>query len=106
MARRVLQRPDLSRAREAFACGRGEPDLRAVPPTGLVASERDRLGIASLAVDEESSLHVSKLPMLHGDPFDRLLVAQAIVHGLIILTPDPIVARYRRGRCGSRTAMT
>jgi PIN domain nuclease of toxin-antitoxin system len=65
-----------------------------VPPTALVASERDRLGIASLAVDEESSLHVSKLPMLHGDPFDRLLVAQAIVHGLIILTPDPIVARY------------
>jgi PIN domain nuclease of toxin-antitoxin system len=34
------------------------------------------------------------LPPLHGDPFDRLLVAQAIVHGMTILTPDPIVARY------------
>jgi PIN domain nuclease of toxin-antitoxin system len=27
-------------------------------------------------------------------PFDRLLVSQAIVHGMIILTPDPMVARY------------
>ena len=37
---------------------------------------------------------VTKLPSLHGDPFDRLLVSQAIVHGLIILTPDPVIARY------------
>ena len=64
------------------------------PPQALVAGERQRRGLASLAVDEESALHVVKLPPLHGDPFDRLLVAQAIVHGMTILTPDPIITRY------------
>jgi PIN domain nuclease of toxin-antitoxin system len=34
------------------------------------------------------------LPDLHRDPFDRLLVSQAIVHGLTILTPDPLVTQY------------
>ena len=33
---------------------------------------------------------LSRLPSLHRDPFDRLLVSQAIVHGLTILTPDPL----------------
>jgi PIN domain nuclease of toxin-antitoxin system len=34
------------------------------------------------------------LPTLHRDPFDRLLVAQAIVHGLTILTSDRLVTQY------------
>lgn len=65
-----------------------------VPPHQLVTEERARRGLGSLAVDEESTLHVARLPMLHGDPFDRLIVAQAIVHGLTILTPDPVIHRY------------
>jgi PIN domain nuclease of toxin-antitoxin system len=65
-----------------------------VPPQVMVPGERGRLGVSSLPVDEESALHVAKLPHLHGDPFDRLLVAQAIVHGMTILSPDPIIARY------------
>lgn len=65
-----------------------------VAPERLMADERQRRGLTPLAVDEESALHVTKLPPLHGDPFDRLLVAQALVHGMTILTPDPIVARY------------
>jgi PIN domain nuclease of toxin-antitoxin system len=55
---------------------------------------RERHGIESLAIDEESALHVSRLPGIHRDPFDRMIVAQAIVHGLTILTPDPLVTRY------------
>jgi PIN domain nuclease of toxin-antitoxin system len=51
-------------------------------------------GIESLAVDEDSALHAGKLPGLHSDPFDRMLVAQAIVHGMIILTPDPEIEQY------------
>jgi PIN domain nuclease of toxin-antitoxin system len=31
---------------------------------------------------------------VHRDPFDRLLVGQAIIHGMTILTPDPIIRRY------------
>ena len=68
--------------------------LLPVAPQALVAAERERCGVASLAVDEESALHVARLPLLHRDPFDRLLVAQAIVHGLTILTPDPLVSQY------------
>jgi PIN domain nuclease of toxin-antitoxin system len=51
-------------------------------------------GIAPLAIDEESALHVSRLPALHRDPFDRMLVSQAIVHGLTILTSDPVIRTY------------
>ncbi|MDQ6759861.1 MAG: type II toxin-antitoxin system VapC family toxin, partial [Acidobacteriota bacterium] len=33
-------------------------------------------------------------PKLHDDPFDRLLICQAIVHGLVILTPDRMIRQY------------
>lgn len=65
-----------------------------LPPERLVPAQREAHGIAPLTVDEESTLHLSRLPRLHGDPFDRLLVSQAIVHGLTILTPDPLVSQY------------
>jgi PIN domain nuclease of toxin-antitoxin system len=55
---------------------------------------RAERGFTPLAIDEESALHASRLPSLHRDPFDRLLVSQAIVHGMTILTPDPILSRY------------
>ena len=64
------------------------------PPERFVPAERERHGIAPLAIDEESTLHLSRLPALHRDPFDRLLVSQAIVHGLTIVTPDPLVTQY------------
>ena len=63
-------------------------------PDRYIPAIRGERGIAELSIDEESVLHASRLPWLHRDPFDRLLVSQAIVHGMIILTPDPIVARY------------
>ena len=50
--------------------------------------------LKSLPIDEESALHVSRLPILYRDPFDRMIVSQAIVHGMTILTPDPLVTRY------------
>jgi PIN domain nuclease of toxin-antitoxin system len=64
------------------------------PPPVWLPRMREAHGVETLAIDEESALHVSLLPLIHRDPFDRLLVAQAIVHGMIILTPDPIVASY------------
>lgn len=64
------------------------------PPDKLVPSARARYGLAALPVDEESALHVVKLPPLHRDPFDRMLVSQAIVHGLTIVTPDPLITQY------------
>ncbi len=64
------------------------------PPERFVPAEREAHGISPLPVDEESALHLSRLPAIHRDPFDRLLVSQAIVHGLVILTPDPLVSQY------------
>ena len=64
------------------------------PPERFVPEQREAHGILSLPIDEESALHMSRLPFLHRDPFDRLLVGQAIVHGLTILTPDPLIAQY------------
>jgi PIN domain nuclease of toxin-antitoxin system len=64
------------------------------PPERLVPAVRARYGFAALPIDEESALHIGKLPPLHADPFDRMLVSQAIVHGLTIVTPDPLVTQY------------
>ena len=64
------------------------------PPDRLVPAARARYGFASLEMDEESALHVVKLPPLHNDPFDRMLVSQAIVHGLTIATSDPAIVQY------------
>jgi len=49
---------------------------------------------AELPVTGEHAIALETLPPLHKDPFDRILVAQAIVEGMVLLTSDPIVARY------------
>jgi PIN domain nuclease of toxin-antitoxin system len=63
-------------------------------PDLFVPRIRRASGIDTLDMDEASALHAAKLPGLHTDPFDRMLVAQAIVHGMTILTPDPEIERY------------
>lgn len=65
-----------------------------VPVNEFVRGIRERYQFRPLAIDEESALLVAKLPPLHRDPFDRILVSQAIVHGLTIVTPDPAVTAY------------
>jgi len=64
------------------------------PPERFVPAQREAHGIAMLALDEESVLQVHRLPEFHRDPFDRMLVCQAIVHGMTIVTPDPLIAQY------------
>ena len=63
-------------------------------PEIFVPTQRAQHGIESLPLDEESCLQLLRLPLIHQDPFDRMLVCQAIVHGLSILTPDPLVTQY------------
>jgi PIN domain nuclease of toxin-antitoxin system len=55
---------------------------------------RQRHGIEPLALGEEVTLHVARLPPLHRDPFDRMLVCQSIVGGMTLLTPDPAIVQY------------
>jgi PIN domain nuclease of toxin-antitoxin system len=63
-------------------------------PERFVPAERRRHGIDTLGLDEETALHLGRLPPLHRDPFDRMLVCQAIVHGLVILGPDTLITQY------------
>jgi PIN domain nuclease of toxin-antitoxin system len=77
----------------AIKHGRGRLPLP-VPLDRFLPTVRERYSLASLPIDEESALHIVKLPALHADPFDRMLVSQAIVHGLTIVTPDPLVTQY------------
>ena len=63
-------------------------------PVHYVPSARTRHGIEPLALDEEATLQLPKLPALHRDPFDRMLVCQAIAHGLDVVTPDPAITQY------------
>jgi PIN domain nuclease of toxin-antitoxin system len=64
------------------------------PPDTFIPTERRLRGIAALPVDEDAVYQLPKLPQLHRDPFDRILVCQAVAHGLAILTPDPLIRQY------------
>lgn len=63
-------------------------------PVHFVPAQREVHAIQSLDITEEAALHQSRLPVLHRDPFDRLLVSQSIVEELTIVTPDPLITQY------------
>lgn len=51
-------------------------------------------GYNELPILSEHAVIIGTLPLIHKDPFDRLLVAQAIVEGITLLTSDAYVAEY------------
>jgi PIN domain nuclease of toxin-antitoxin system len=51
-------------------------------------------GYIELPVTSEHAAMVSSLPLIHKDPFDRILIAQATVEGITLLTSDRQVAKY------------
>lgn len=63
-------------------------------PAAFVPRERQRHGLLPLPIDEEAALMQARLPSLHRDPFDRILVCQALVSGLVLVTPDPLITAY------------
>lgn len=65
-----------------------------MPVWAFLLESRERLGIQSLSIQETAVAHVAKLPDIHRDPFDRMLVCQAIQHELTIVTSDTHVQRY------------
>jgi PIN domain nuclease of toxin-antitoxin system len=62
-------------------------------PDSLDAGAR-RAGFLELPVTWEHGRHASSLPWLHGDPFDRMLVAQTVAEDLVLVTRDPLVLQY------------
>ena len=51
-------------------------------------------GYSELPIGSEHAVAIDGLPPIHKDPFDRMLVAQATVEGITLLTSDAEVARY------------
>lgn len=64
------------------------------PPSEYLPQQREAHGIAALAVDEAAFVHLAGLPALHGDPFDRILIAQALQYGMRMATVDDAVRAY------------
>jgi PIN domain nuclease of toxin-antitoxin system len=64
------------------------------PPALFVPMQRELHLIAPLTLDEAAVAHLSALPALHRDPFDRMLICQAKAHGLMLATSDALVRQY------------
>jgi PIN domain nuclease of toxin-antitoxin system len=60
----------------------------------IIRRELLAVGYDELPVLAQHAVEVDALPFIHKDPFDRLLIAQAIVEGITLLTVDATVARY------------
>lgn len=71
----------------------GKLTLPKAPGTYL-PTQREKHGISSLPIDETTISHLDSLPLLHRDPFDRLLVSQAREHGLTLVTVDAAIQAY------------
>lgn len=76
----------------AIKRGLNRPDFRVdvrVLRRGLIDN-----GYRELPILSQHAVAIDVLPPIHKDPFDRLLVAQAMVEGITLLTDDPTVAQY------------
>ena len=77
----------------AIKHGKGQLDLPE-PPEAYVTSRLALDYFKPLPIEVSHAIRVASLPRHHNDPFDRLLVAQAQVEGLAILTGDAAISRY------------
>ena len=64
------------------------------PPAEYLPTQREAHRITSLPIDEAVLLFLARLPPLHRDPFDRIIVAQALRHDLVLVTLDQAVRVY------------
>ena len=62
--------------------------------TADLEAEPVQYGFQSLDISAAHAVHAARLPAHHGDPFDRMLVAQAQLEGLTLVTRDPVFDRY------------
>lgn len=70
----------------------GRSDFRVDPRVlrrGLIDN-----GYGELPISSEHAVIVDNLPPIHKDPFDRILIAQAMIEGIVLLTADSVVAQY------------
>jgi PIN domain nuclease of toxin-antitoxin system len=66
-------------------------------PELYLPKQRKRHFISHLDLSEKSVIQLIKLPLLHRDPFDRMLMAQAMGHCLTLMTVDNVIKAYSVG---------
>lgn len=63
-------------------------------PIKYIPNQRKKHGVDLLPISEEAALTAASLPLIHKDPFDRMLISQAIAEECILLTPDTLISQY------------
>lgn len=64
------------------------------PPGRYVRKRLAEQGIRSLPINQDHSLRVYDLPLYHSDPFDRIIIAQAMIEQMTVLTSDRAFEKY------------
>ena len=64
-----------------------------IPPNHFTRSA-ERIGIPIIPVEAPEAEYVRQLPRIHSDPFDRMLIAQALLGARTVITRDAVFARY------------
>ena len=64
------------------------------PPATYIPQQMEANGFSGLAIQLHHALAVHTLPPIHRDPFDRMLLAQAVAEDLTLITHDREIARY------------
>lgn len=70
------------------------PRQAGVDLLGAVRRAAVEAGFVQLPLAQEHAVQLATLPRIHDDPFDRLLIAQALVEGLTLVSPDGVFPRY------------
>lgn len=76
----------------AIKAARGREDF--VADTAAIRDALEANGFRELPIAGEHAVALAALPAIHGDPFDRMLVAQAIVEPMALITSDARLAAY------------
>jgi PIN domain nuclease of toxin-antitoxin system len=63
-------------------------------PDEIIKKVVSRAGLSQLSISLSDACAAAELPLHHKDPFDRLLIAQARLHGLKLMTANPVMERY------------
>lgn len=68
--------------------------LSLADPTVYFDEACERFSLLDLPLQSKDVGQITKLPLVHRDPFDRMLICQAISQGLTLVTPDPLIHQY------------
>lgn len=77
-------------AKGMLRLGRGKPAVG----SDYFARQAAIAGFSVLSIDPQEAEHVRVRPPIHGDPFDRIIIAGALLSGRTIMTRDTVFARY------------